>query len=488
MPRRPLVLLSVAAASLLGACANSKIAQPLPASRPTLQAWVTTGDQSRLLDLESEPPAWRQPPDGGSHDGVLISVDSGLRHQRMAGFGASITDASAWLLRHRMDDAQRAALLQELFSRDGRGVGFDIARLTIGASDFSLQHYTFNDRPVGETDLSLAHFSIDTHRVDVLPVVRQALAIHPQLKVMASPWSAPGWMKTNDRLVQGKLRGDMHDAFARYLVRYVEEVGAEGVPIFALTVQNEPQFEPGDYPGMRIDAPARADLVGRHLGPLLAAKAPGTQIIEWDHNWDAPQEPLAVLADPTARARIAGVGWHCYVSDTLLPNQSVVRDAYPDKDVWVTECSGGEWKPDWGDALSATARNLVVRATRHWARGVLMWNLALDEQHGPHLGGCKDCRGLVTIDSRTGHVTRTPEYYAFAHASKFVRPGAWRIASTEHHAGVENVAFLNSDDGSVVLVVANTATAARRIDVRHAGRGFSHQLAPRSVATYVWHP
>lgn len=471
--------------TLIAACGSSNPVRPAMQSFPPVQSWVTTDDQSRRLEKEPTPPVFR-PVGPASPEDVLIAIDSTQRHQRMAGFGASITDATAWLMQHRMSDLQRAALLRELFSREGAGVGFDLTRLTIGASDFSQAHYTFNDRPAGEADPSLDHFSIDAHRVDVLPVVKQALAVNPKLLVMASPWSAPAWMKSNGSLIRGSLRPDMHDAFARYLLRYVEAVGAEGVPIFALTVQNEPLFEPGDYPGMRVDAAARADLVGRHLGPLLAEKAPGTQIIEWDHNWDAPQEPLAVLADPVANRFVAGVGWHCYVSDTLLPNQSLVRDAHPDKEVWLTECSGGEWKPRWGDALVSTARNLVIRSTRHWARGILMWNLALDERHGPHLGGCKDCRGLVTIDSRTGEVTRTPEFYAFAHASRFVRPGAWRVTSSEARDSVDNVAFLNADDGSIVVVVSNSAQATRRIVVRHAGREFGHRLAPQSVVTFVW--
>lgn len=472
-------------ASFLGACGTSERIIPAAQMLPPVQAWVTTGDQSRRLERETTPLAFR-PVGSAPPETVLITLDSSQRYQRMAGFGASITDATAWLMRHRMSDDQRTALLRELFSREGAGVGFDLTRLTIGASDFSLTHYTFNDRPPGQADPTLTHFSIDAHRIDVLPVVKQALTVNPRLLVMASPWSAPAWMKSNDNLIQGRLRPDMHDAFARYLVRYVEAVRDEGVPIFALTVQNEPQFEPGDYPGMRIDAEARADLIGKHLGPLLARRKLRTQIIEWDHNWDAPQEPLAVLADPVARTYVSGVGWHCYVSDTLLPNQTVVRDAHPDKEVWLTECSGGEWKPHWGDALTSTARNLVIRSPRHWARGILMWNLALDEKHGPRLGGCKDCRGLVTIDSRTGAVTRTPEYYAFAHASKFVRPGAWRVASSDARDGVDNVAFENEDDGSIVLVVSNSAQEARPIVVRHKGREFGHQLAPQSVATFVW--
>lgn len=481
----PRLALTLAIGLLATACATIREDRARPADGPAVAAWVTTGDQTRRLSRDDAPLALGATA-AQSGDNV-ITVDDARRYQAMSGFGASITDASAWLIHHRMSEAQRNALLQELFDRDGGGIGFDVVRLTIGASDFSLRHYSLADRPAGETDLPLAHFSIEPLRAELLPVVRQALAVNPRLQVMASPWSAPGWMKTNDSLIQGSLRPDMHDAFARYLLRFVEAMRAEGVPIFALTLQNEPLFAPGDYPGMLVDAPARARLIGQHLGPLLARHSPGTQIIEWDHNWDAPQEPLAVLADPDAHRHISGVGWHCYVADTLLPNQSVVRDKHPDKDVWLTECSGGAWKPRWGDALATTARNLVIRSTRHWARGVLMWNLALDEQHGPRLGGCKDCHGIVTIDSRTGEVTRSPEYYAFAHASKFVRPGARRIETSPGGDGIDNVAFRN-EDGTIALVVGNSATAERRFVVQHAGRAFAYRLPRESVATFVWRP
>ena len=445
--------------------------------------WITSADKTRLLARDTATPPSFVASGGGS---PTISVDDERRYQTMSGFGASITDATAWLMRHRMSEAQRSALLSELFGRGAAGIGFDLTRLAIGASDFSLSHYTFDDLAPGETDPALARFSIEPQRAEVLPVVKQALAINPGLKVMASPWSAPAWMKTGDSLIKGALRDDMHDVFARYLVRYVEAFAAEGVPIFALTVQNEPHFEPGDYPGMRVESAARAALVGRHLGPLIEQRGLRTQIIDWDHNWDVPESPLAVLADPLARRYVSGVGWHCYVSDTLLPNQSVVRDAYPEKDVWFTECSGGEWKPHWPETLPWMARTLIIGATRHWARGVLMWNLALDENHGPHLGGCPDCRGIVTIDSRSGEVTRNMEYYAFAHASRFVRVGAQRIESSAGADGVDNVAFRNADDGSIVLVVCNSAPASRRVVVAHRGRSFTYTLGRESIATFVW--
>jgi glucosylceramidase len=443
-----------------------------------VHSWVTLTDQSKLLFQEADTffdPKASLP--------LNIEVDASKRYQEMVGFGANITDASAWLIQHRLNDQQRKALMADLFGKSP-GVGFSFTRLTIGASDFSRSHYSLDDVPAGQTDYPLSHFSIAPMRADVLPVVKNALAINPQLRVMASPWSAPAWMKTNDSLIQGALRPDAYGAFARYLGKFADAMEAEGVPLYAITTQNEPNFEPKDYPGMRVDSAARAKLIGEHLGPLFAQRSKPVRILDWDHNWDEPQAPLAVLADDKARPFVAGVAWHCYSGDVAV--QSTVHDAYPDKETYFTECSGGEWKPHWRETLPWYMRNLILGTTRGWAKGVLMWNIALDENHGPHLGGCGDCRGVVTINSKTGEVTRNFDYYALAHASRFVRPGAHRIASTAGVDGLESVAFQNADDHSVVLIVLNAANVSRRFSVSQGGQTFAYTMADASVATFVW--
>lgn len=446
------------------------------ANAAPVRAYLTTADQQRLLS----------PSTVSKPAGPVIRIDPQRQHQRMAGFGAAISEGSAWLMRHGMSEAQRDALMRELFTREGGGLGFDLTRLTIGASDFSRQHYSLDDMPPGQTDPELKHFSLDRERADVIPAVKQALALNPQLQVMASPWSAPGWMKTSDSLVQGQLRPEFHGAFAHYMVRYVQEMQAEGVPVFALTLQNEPHFEPGDYPGMRMPPATRAAVVGQHLGPLLKARGLKTQILEWDHNWDEPWSPMAMLADKTARQYVSGVAWHCYAGDVSA--QSQVAQHFPELDIWFTECSGGEWKPQWAETLPWITRNLVIGATRHGARGVLMWNLALDPQYGPHLGGCNDCRGVVAIDPKTGAVTRNIEYYAFGHASRFVRQGARRVDSEGgdgQETGLDHVAFTNPDGGTV-LIVSNSAPQARRFTVQAPGRRFGYELPASGVVTFVW--
>jgi glucosylceramidase len=471
-----LALLAGLACASNGHSADAPPEQP-PAG-PAVQVWLTTASGDKLLSQE---------PDvhfaaGGAALPTTITVDEATTYQEMVGFGAAITDASAWLLENSMTASQRDALLQELFGRNP-GIGLSFTRLTMGASDFSLHQYSYDDMPAGQTDSSLAHFSIDSNRAYVLPTVQRALAINPRLKIMASPWSPPGWMKTTGSLIQGTLRPEAYAPFAEYFRRYIEAYRAEGVPIYAITLQNEPHYEPADYPGMRLDPPVRAQVIGQYLGPLFARSGIATLILDWDHNWDEPQSPLQVLSDSTAARYTAGVAWHCYAGDVSA--QTVVHDAYPDKDAYFTECSGGEWSPNFADNLKWFVSTLVIGAARGWAKGVLLWNLALDDQHGPHTGGCGNCRGVVTITAG-GAVTRNVEYYALGHASRFVRPGARRIASTSFAGDLETVVFRNPDDGSKALIVVNAGAQERTFAVRWSGQSFRYVLAAGAVVTFSW--
>lgn len=472
----PWQLLWLAALFAFGAKAAASASD---AAHAQVAVWLTTSGYAKAMT-----PVAGADFNAGKALPVHIEIDPNQRYQRMIGFGASLTDASAWLIQNRMNPRQREALLQELFGRDP-GIGLSFMRLTIGASDFSLSHYSLDDPPDAAADPQLLHFGIQPNLGEVVPVARAALAVNPRLKVMASPWSAPGWMKDSGSLIKGKLRPQFYDAFARYLVKYVDAYAAQGIPIFALTVQNEPDFEPGDYPGMRLNAPERARFIGGHLGPLLARRASAPLIFDWDHNWDKPQEPLDVLSDPVAGKYVSAVAWHCYGGDVSA--QSTVRAVFPDKDVYMTECSGGDWEPLISGGLTLQARRLIIQSTRHWARGVLFWNLALDQNGGPHAGGCDTCRGVVTIDSSSGQVTRTDEYYALAHASRFVEPGAQRIASNETGKDIDNVAFRNQD-GTLVLIVTNSAKAERRFSVSQGGKSFRYRLPAKSLATFVWKP
>lgn len=478
----------VSALLVLAGCHVARLPAPTPlqrspqaAAHARVHAWLTTGDQRRLL--RSEPDIYMALESALSTALPVIDVDESRSYQQMIGFGAAMTDASAHLIQNRMSAQDRETLLQDLFGRTS-GIGLSFVRVPMGASDFSLRHYSYDDMPGSATDSALEHFSIGADRAEKLPLLRRALAINPRLEVMASPWSPPGWMKTSNSLIAGTLLPRFYDSFAEYFVKFVRAYGAEGVPIYAISLQNEPNFEPGDYPGMRLDATARARVIGNHLGPRFARAGIHTLIWDWDHNWDLPQQPLDVLADASARKYVQGIAWHCYAGDVSA--QSIVHDAHPDKDTYFSECSGGEWSPKFDENLKWFVNTLIIGATRNWARGVLLWNLALDENHGPHLGGCGNCRGVVTINSTTGGYTRNVEYYALAHASKFVRSGAHRIHSQGSEPRLSSVAFRNADDDSKVLIVLNSADHEQTFWVRSAGRTFPYTLPTASVVTLVW--
>lgn len=456
------------------------VARVLLRTGPIVNVWVSTAD--RTLRLARQPDVVADGHDTGAKPSDVV-IDISRKYQSMVGFGAALTDSSAWLLQNKLSALQRDALLRELFGPPP-GLNFNMLRITIGASDFSLQHYTLDDMPAGQVDPDLQHFNVVENQRNLIPVLHDILAVNPGVRIIASSWSAPAWMKSSANVIGGALLEQYEAVYANYLVRFVDAYQGYGIPIFALTVQNEPAFEPLTYPGMTVTAEARARLFGQYLGPALAKRKHGPVILGWDHNWDAPDQPLSLLADPDARRYMAGIAWHCYRGDASA--QTTVHRAFPRKDVYLTECSGGDWPSAKNGELLLFARNIVMAAVTNWARGVVYWNLVLDENHGPHAGGCDLCKGVVTIDSATGTVSRNDEYYAFAHFSRFVLPGAVRVKSGNTNAGVHEVAFRNPDDGSVVLVAVNGNTTTNRLSVRQGSLRFQYDLPASSVATFVW--
>lgn len=472
-------LLACVMALALAACSGSsgpRTAGNPPDVGPTLTAaapgWLTTADGSRrLASIEA---SQIQPTTGQTVD---VAIDIGQKFQPFAGYGASITDATAWLLARELDSEARSQLLQEIFGRAG-ALGLDVTRITIGASDFSRSHYTYADTP-GVPDANIAFA-----QAELIPVLREVRSVNPELTTIASPWSAPAWMKTSGSLIKGRLAPAHYADFARYLVSYSKAMDAAGVPIDFLTIQNEPHFEPEDYPGMRVEPAERADFVANHLGPLMDRETPQIRLLDWDHNWNEPESPSAVLADSKASPYVDGVAWHCYGGDVSA--QSVVHDQFPDKETWFTECSAGDWSGDWASAFQWFARNLVIGAPRHWARGVVMWNLALDQNHGPHLGGCGNCRGLITINTDNGTITREPEYYAFAHGSRFLPDRPVRVGALTNASGAEAVAFLGNEGTTVTAIVFNGSRDKDTILISVGERTFRAPMPRGSLATFVF--
>lgn len=444
-----------------------------------VDVWVTSGDKTKLLRQETD--VVFEPGFGSS--GSVITINPGQTFQTIEGYGASMTNSSASLFQSGMTTQQRDRAFNDLFSGDD-GIRLNYLRIPMGASDFTADgFYTYNDLGPGQTDPNQNNFSIDPDRATILPSLDQARSVNPDLQLMASPWSAPGWMKTSGSVIGGSLQTQWHASFATYLRKFVEAYEAEGHAIDTLTLQNEPLFTPGSYPGMEMLVGQQIDLIKNHVGPEFASAGLNTQILGYDHNWDNTAYPITLLNDPDARQYVAGTAFHGYAGNVSA--QSVVRNAHPDKAIYFTEISGGDFAPNFNDNLVWYTRNLLIGGARNWGATVIMWNLALDENGNPHLGGCNDCRGVVTVDSSSGNVTHNEEFFALGHASRFVEPGATRIGSTTINNLIETVAFRNPD-GSEVMIALNPTGSDQTFRAVRSGEHFSYTLGSQSVATFVW--
>jgi glucosylceramidase len=413
---------------------------------------------------------------------LTITVDDTVKYQEIDGFGASLSESSAWLLKRKLNDAQRMEALQMLFDRK-KGIGLSMLRQPMGASDFALQTYSYDDLPKGETDPELKKFSIAHDRADILPVLKEILVVNPNLKIIGSPWSPPGWMKTSGSMIQGALLPSAYDAYAKYFVNYVHEYEAAGVQVFAITMQNEPLHVPNDYPGMGMTASEQTTFLRDHLGPAFQKAGLHSRILIFDHNWDLIHYPISVLSDTNAAKFAGGIATHCYGGSVTAQNE--LRQRFPEKDIWMTECSGGEWQK--GKLLQQQVQ-LIIGATRNWAKSVILWNLALNQNHEPYLGGCTTCRGIITVDESTSpaKIKPTVDYTALGHVSKFVQPGAKRIESNSFGQGsLEDVAFQNPD-GSIAVIVLNTTESPIAFNLNWRGQFAQYKLGGAEVVTFFW--
>jgi glucosylceramidase len=448
-----------------------------------VEVYLTTPDQKALMAL--------QPAIANVKDTAVLNirVDTALQYQEIEGFGAAMTGSSAYVMSKYMNTAQRDTLINELFDAK-KGIGINYIRLSIGASDFSVAPYSYDDMPAGQRDDSLLHFSIDKDG-DLEDVLQQVVAVNNDIHIMASPWSPPGWMKTSDKLEGGSLRPDAYDVYARYFLKYLNAYEASGIQITALTVQNEPQYE-ASYPSMKMTAQEQAVFIGKHLGPLLdSAGYYKPEIMLFDHNWNSPEYPISILDDTAVAKYTVGAAFHCY--EGAVGAMSEVHKAHPEKGLYFTECSGGSWSPSFADNLQYMVGQLLIGTLNNWSKNVLLWNMALDEHNGPTTNqpgagkenrGCMTCRGVVTVQSSTGAVTKNIEYYALGHFSRFVRPGAKRVYSSVVD-GLANTAFLNTD-GSRVLVVLNTGKEDRSFSVQDHSVVYPYVLKAGAVSTLVW--
>lgn len=468
-------------ATFVVACSGgSKKGDPGPVTPPPVtpttsdvEVWMTKADKSVLLAKQTVPLNFKDT----VNVNPTIVVDDAQTFQTIDGFGYCLTGGSASLI-HGLPEATQDALLHELFATDSNNIGVSYLRISIGASDLSASVFSYDDVAAGDTDPTLASFSIDKEKADLIPVLKKILAIAPDIKILGSPWSAPAWMKTNGSFKGGSLQPSYYAVYAQYFVKYIQAMKAAGIPIDAITPQNEPLNEYNN-PSMLMVASDQATFIKNDLGPAFQAAGITTKIIVYDHNADHPDYPNTIYADAGASAFVNGSGFHLYAGDISV--LTTVHNAYPDKQVYFTE----QWvggPGNFGEDLKWHVSTLIIGATRNWSRNVLEWNLAADASYGPHTdGGCSTCLGALTIG--TG-VTRNVSYYIIGHAAKFVRPGSVRI-STALVGSLSNVAFKRTD-GKKVLLVVNTGTTTAAFNIKYNSKIVTPSLPAGAVGTYIW--
>ncbi len=434
-----------------------------------VNVWVTMGNKLALLT--------RQPPiefKAGSGD-VTIQINPDEEYQSIDGFGAALTGSSAYIMMQELTPSERNSLIYELFD-PSKGIGISSLRITIGSSDFSLSNYTWCDQP------GLENFAVpETDQRDLIPALKEILAVAPDIQIIASPWSAPAWMKTSGTMNGGSLKEEFFSDYASYLVKFIEHMADEGIRISAITPQNEPLYQTSGYPTMYMKWEDQLRLIRDFLGPEMVKYNSSTGIWIYDHNWDNTQYSLNILADETARNFIQGTAFHAYAGNVSA--MKTVHDMFPAKNLYFTEISGGRWAPVFWDNLKWFTTNIFMGTVRYWSKNALLWNLVLDENDGPKNGGCQDCRGVVTIDNHK--ILKNEEYYALGHFCKFVRPGALRINSGTPSGNLDWIAFKNNDQ-SLVLIVINTASTSTKIFVKSPVGNFPYSLPGNAIATFVW--
>lgn len=446
---------------------------PLFAGDDSLAVWITKSDSSVLLKKAN---TLRFVP--GTATSAAIQVDSAQAFQGIDGFGYTLTGGSASLI-NQLSTSVKAALLQELFGNDENSISISYLRVSVGASDLDPAAFSYNDLPAGQTDVQQDQFSIAPDKKDLVPVLKSILAINPKIKILASPWSPPAWMKDNGATKGGSLKREYHESYARYFVKYIQAMKAEGITIDALTIQNEP-LHPGNNPSLLMLADQQRDFIKEALGPAFKAADIKTKIILYDHNLDRSDYPISILNDAEAKKYIDGSAFHLYAGNVNTMSQ--VHNAHPDKNLYFTEQWTGSTGHFNGD-LKWHIKNVVIGTMKNWSRMALEWNLASDPAYQPHTpGGCTQCKGALTING--DQVNRNVGYYIIAHASKFVPDGSRRVSSTELD-GLSNVAFV-TPQGKKVLLVLNEQNMDKAFSINFNGKQASYTITANTVATIVW--
>lgn len=433
---------------------------PLLASAQEIKVWETSADGKKILSLRQEKYAFS---DARTDRKVPITIDERQHYQRMRGFGYALTGGSAELMMAMNADA-RHELILSLFGSDEGQAGISYIRLTVGASDMNSFVFSYDDMPKGKTDWDLKHFSLSQDLNDVVPVMKEILAVNPDIEILASPWSAPTWMKTNNDVQGGKLMKECYDVYARYFVKYIQAMAKEGINISALTIQNEP-LNSRNTPSMAWTPQEQAEFIGKYLGPQFEKNGIKTEIVLFDHNCDRPDYPLTILSNPEASQYASGVAFHQYMGDHS--GMTTVHEMRPDKDIFFTEQMIIDRSGNATATIAPVVERVVVNVVRNWSTNVVLWNLAADTDAGPHTdnGGCPFCHGAITIAGDNWH--KNIAFYGLAHATEFVPAGSYVLSAQGffRHGKTDNqVADLSDVTGLQNLLFTFFTFYQKRVD------------------------
>jgi len=464
--------------TLSGFCLADESAAPQSAI-PHITRYLTARDMKARLEAV---PISASLSSTNPRDLASIRVDPRVRYQEIVGFGGAFTESASTTL-DKMSAAKQEEILRACFD-PVKGNGYTLCRTHINSCDFSLGNYAYDETP---GDVDLKDFSIERDRKSLIPMIKRAQKISNNgFKLFASPWSPPAWMKTNGEMNNGgKLKPEDRDAWAHYFVRYIQEYAKEQIPIWGVTVQNEPAAKQV-WDSCLYTGEEERDFVRDHLGPTFAKAGLDTHIIIWDHNRDIMYERAkAVLDDPNAAKYVWGVGFHWYVAD-LFDNVQRVHDAWPDKHVLLTEgCQeGGPHLGEW--SLGERYGHSMIEDLNHWSVGWVDWNMVLNQQAGPnHVGNYASSPIIANTD--TGEITYQSSYYYIGQFSRFIRPGAIRILAAPTSDNLETTAFVNPD-GSTIVVVLNRSEIPIRFELRLGTQAAQMDAPQRSIQTIVINP
>ena len=479
-----------ALAAVVGPVPKAHAAQP--ASPAAVRVYTTAPNSLLRLSLTATLP-WAAAPASvpgqaaATESDISVFVNPSKRFQTLLGIGGAITDSSAEVFA-KLKPAQQAELLKAYYDPQ-HGIGYSLARTTIHSSDFSSASYTY----VADGDTTLASFSVAHDRAFRIPMLQQAIAAAGgKLTLFASPWSAPAYMKTNQSMLQG---GQLLPAFAatwaQYFTKFIQAYAAEGIPVWGITVQNEPMAKQS-WESMIFTAEEERDFLKNHLGPVMRRAGLGdTKIIVWDHNRDLmTQRAHVIFDDPEASQYAWGLGFHWYETwaggAPMYANVADVAQSYPDKHLLLTEATVEGFDPlrlqYWPNA--ERYGSALVNDLNSGSVGWTDWNILLDEKGGPnHVGNF--CFAPVHADTRSGELTYTPSYFYIGHFSKFIRPQARRVSASNSRSGLLTTAFLNADN-SLVTVVMNQSDQAITYNYFVGSNRVQATIAAHAIQTLVY--